>query len=236
MDAVEAETPPESSEPSTESPTPREPAMDAPEVEPPHKPHTGHRWIDLAFGVAALVVSLVSLMTAIHHGKVMEELVATNARQASAAVWPYLQFETSVERGDGENAVKVTLRNNGVGPAKIETFEVSVKGKSVKTWSELLAACCDAPADASAGISTSAVPGRVLPANGAVEVFELRASSTSKDLFGALIAASPTLSAKACYCSVFDQCWVAELRGQAAEKPERAPVASCPTPAVPFSR
>jgi hypothetical protein len=44
----------------------------------PEPRKTGHRAIDFSIAASAIVISLISLAVAIHHGRVQERLVAAN--------------------------------------------------------------------------------------------------------------------------------------------------------------
>jgi len=89
--------------------------MEGPEVHAPHAPHTGNRWWDYAIGGTALLVSLVSLYVAVHHGEIMEKLVAANS-------WPNIEAGGNVVEGKtpGTARFEIGVKNNGVGPARVE--------------------------------------------------------------------------------------------------------------------
>ena len=60
-----------------------------------HQAHrTGHRLLDLAVPVSALLISVVSLVIGIHHGRTMQEMAQANARLVQANSWPLLQYAT----------------------------------------------------------------------------------------------------------------------------------------------
>ncbi|MEF8762487.1 hypothetical protein, partial [Stenotrophomonas sp. A3_2] len=91
--------------------------LEGPEVEG-HVRHTGHRRLDTVLGLAAVVMSATSVGIALHHGRIMEKLVAANT-------WPVLTFDSSNTDYTGKrHVVKLSLQNVGVGPTRIETFEV----------------------------------------------------------------------------------------------------------------
>ena len=55
-----------------------------------HHPHgTGMRWLDVTLGVAATIVSLVSLWLGLHSAHSMEKLVASNS-------FPYVELMRSM--------------------------------------------------------------------------------------------------------------------------------------------
>ena len=103
-----------------------------PEHETVHVPHsTGHRWVDMAVALSALFVSIVSLALAVHHGDAMDRLVAANS-------WPFLMYDTESIDPQGNRRISLKIENSGVGPARIQTFEVWWQGQPVSTASELL--------------------------------------------------------------------------------------------------
>src|SRR3954467_5248927 len=101
------------------------------EIEKPHVHHgkTGTPWYDLALPIAALFVSFVSIFIAWHHGQVMKELVHQNEKLVEANSLPYLQIDTSTLEPDLRTpAFRLTVQNQGVGPARIAEVTVRVKG------------------------------------------------------------------------------------------------------------
>src|ERR1700691_6685808 len=90
---------------------------------------TGHRWIDISVAACALTVSITSLFVAIRHGRSMDRMAEANARLVQANSWPLLQRYQSDVNAQGERVFTLDIVNNGVGPAKVESLEVSWKGQ-----------------------------------------------------------------------------------------------------------
>src|ERR1700761_2477293 len=85
--------------------------------------HTGNGRLDLVLAVSAIFISAVSLAVAIEHGRTERDLVA-------ASSWPFLREILSNESGTSpDSAVAFGVSNGGVGPAKVESFEVFYKGR-----------------------------------------------------------------------------------------------------------
>jgi hypothetical protein len=83
-----------------------------------HAPHrTGFRWLDISLALSAFFIGLISLAVAIHHGKTMDKLVASNS-------YPNIDIEQSNEEdlhdGLGQRPVlNIDLTNTGIAPARI---------------------------------------------------------------------------------------------------------------------
>lgn len=197
-----------------------------------HHPHgTGMRWLDVSLAVCATIVSLVSLWLGLHSSHSMEKLVAANS-------YPYLELmRTQGLRepvpGTDRNftqAVGYSLQNNGVGPARVEWVEMRFKGKAVGDITELLDACCKAPQYAIDGIGIRGNISNALIRPGAtVDMFLWRERATPNPTFDALRSQMDDISYSACYCSVFEECYIATSEDN---KPQ--PVKQCTPPAKPF--
>jgi hypothetical protein len=196
-------------------------------------PHpTGHRWLDISLAASAMCISVVSLVVAILHGRTMERMAEANARLVAANSWPFLEYGTDNTGPNGERTIQLRVMNDGVGPAKVESFEIWWGERPVANPEELLKACCSA-GDASAtmtGVNEGLISPRILRA-GQSESFltmELRPENTVR--WQRLNSERMNLKLRICYCSVFDECWTSGLKTTRAER-----VAECPKPAVPYS-
>ena len=140
--------------------------------------HAGWREkVDFLVAVCALITSIASIWLSVTQSDDMQRLV-------QAQSWPFLGFnssnaESNPVTGKPEAVISLTVENLGVGPAKIQSLEVSYKGKQVTNSRELLRACCG---DVSGQIHeetwhdkypilTSSVVGRVLRAGQAIPMF-----------------------------------------------------------------
>ena len=111
--------------------------LESPEVEPHLHHKTGHSLADKILGVLAVFLSCVSVFIAVSHGRTMERLVAANS-------WPNISFSTSNSNdAHTRNDITLTIRNTGVGPARIDSFEVFYKDKPQTDAAALMKACCD---------------------------------------------------------------------------------------------
>lgn len=206
-----------------------------PDVEAAEIHKTGHRWIDLSVAACALIVSITSLSVAILHGRTMERMADANARLVEANSLPLLQRFSSDVGPHGEPITSIVVANAGVGPAKVASLEVFWNGQPVDSPVDLAIACCGFSADpAKAAVNaeqfqTSSVGGTVMRAGESRSLYVFTQTAASASIADKLRVAGLKLTFKACFCSVFDECWVSDLLTLNPEK-----VQSCPVPARPF--
>jgi hypothetical protein len=226
-----------------------------PEPEPPplehFRPH-GLRPRDFVLPICALFVSVVSLAVAVLHGQAMEKMAEANARLVEANSWPYLQYETGNQADNGDLVIGMSVANAGVGPAKVESFEVSWAGQPVRNQIELLQRCCGldpktlvvaaAPPGASleakiaaakaatkSSIASTFQETGVLEAHKSASFLTLPLTPKTAQVWKRLNDARGEVGLRACYCSVFDECWMSDLRTLRPPK-----VTTCPVPKVQF--
>lgn len=178
--------------------------MDIEEAHTPHKAHTGHRWVDIMLGLAAIVVSGISLSVAVHHGHTMEKLVEANS-------FPNLEMSQTI--ADGES-FSVAIENSGVGPGRVESLELRLGGKAVTTPRELVNALASAHGGSIGGvrIESGNIVGRLVGANRSEEFFKISAAQPDPTAPLQTLKAYGGMDTRLCYCSVFDECYVADSR------------------------
>ncbi len=186
-----------------------------------HHHHTGTRWLDLVLAISAMLVSVVSLFVAIHHGDTMEKMV-------QADTWPYVDFGRSTATPENQPAAVLILSNNGVGPARIETFEVRFKGRPVTDKRAFIKAASGDEGLAEYALHSS-VTDRVISAGSTIEFLKLTPPDTASPAFTQYRRSLAQVSATVCYCSALDACWVRD-----SEKPKPEPVKQCPAVDHPY--
>jgi len=201
---------------------PLQPGPEGPHAHP-HK--TGHARLDVVLALAAVFISGVSLYVAIEHGKTERDLVEANS-------WPFLQ--ASVDAGYGaDRNVTLGLVNVGVGPAKLKWLEVFFNGAPVSSARDLLRRCCGLPvdtrSDANVGLVLDYEVKRVVARDNEVHLVTVLRKTADPAVVARLEHSLPRVKFRACYCSVFDQCWTTDLMGTDADH-----VKVCPTPTAPF--
>jgi hypothetical protein len=217
------------------------------EIERPHVHHrpTGIPWYDLAIPVAALFVSFVSIYIAWHHGKVMQELVYQNEKLVEANSLPYLQIDTSDLEPDLRTPTfRLTVQNQGIGPARIAGVIITVNGQPVPNFNTLVDRCCapgllDAASRGSkqfrgvrnGEVILSTLHDRMIRPSEALDAFDWRVTAANEPIINRLKQgfASNRINTEICYCSVFDDCWV---RTDDDQRP--VPVKQCAVPAVAY--
>jgi hypothetical protein len=178
------------------------------DVEPPEPHKTGHHEIDLIIGGSALFLSLVSLAIAVLHGHTMEKMANANAQLVQANSWPFLQVTTSNTRDNGEKLIALTVKNAGVGPAKIYSSELRYKGAIIHDWGKFLDDCCNVSGASKLSYSSSSDANLgVVRAGEAVNILLVPGSDENRNAWNKLNVARHDVSYKICYCSVFDECW-----------------------------
>lgn len=187
----------------------------------------GHIWFDAGITIAIFLVSISSLIVAIVHSRTLERMADANARLVEANSWPFLHYETS----NGQT-ITMSIVNDGVGPAKIEAIEVKWAGRARRDGLEFLRACC-AFTPNTAIIGYALISGKVLRAGQSIDILGLprtAADDTAWKLFDHA-RLNRALSINVCYCSVFDQCWLADIARFSLRPRE---VDRCTAPALPY--
>lgn len=208
-------------------------------------PLLDRHWAESVLAIGAVVIAAVSLWVAYDTEKTDRELVESQRRLVAASSWPFVQVAENDQTPAGGPGLSLIIMNGGIGPAKVETFELFWQEKAQRNPGELLRACCtghgqsgaasgvDPDIKASLGVSSTSGlvlrPGQVLP------FIFLAQSREDAPVIDALRAGLRNISVRYCYCSAFDECWLAtDHFGRRRDlNPPRVQV--CPQPAVPYS-
>jgi hypothetical protein len=181
-----------------------------PEPEVHHHPHkTGHRWVDFAVPLSAVVVSVISLAVAVHHGNTMKEMAQANARLVQANSWPLLQFATGNASDAGQPEITLNIENAGVGPAKLISLEIFHDGQRIRTPHDVMK-LMDPSGATRPQFHLSVNPPMVLRAGETTLILGMNREG-QEAVWDKLNTLRFELSFRACYCSVFDECWVSDL-------------------------
>ena len=189
-------------------------------AEPPEIKRTGRNWLDTLLGVSAIVVSLTSLYLAYNSNDAMQRLV-------HASSWPFVQLGSGNTSDDGRFEMAFGLENVGTGPARIHSFEILVDGQQLPSGghrlTNMLRACCNAEFEAALDANggdiaaiygaevSSPVAHRFLATNDDITAVRWPRTEANRTLWTALDTArqSGRITMSSCYCSAFDECWIA---------------------------
>ena len=188
------------------------------------------RWLRYIGSGILLVISILSLWVAIRTERANREMVDANYRMVAASSWPFLQLASGNAEENGAPTIALELHNAGVGPAKVETFELFWKGKAYPSAKALLEDCCNEPRLRSWSISTAPSSDFVLRAGDTQRFIGFARIEPSKAMWDRFDRVRfSELTYRVCYCSVFDECWATNLTGLNPRKVKR-----CVPPKVPF--
>jgi hypothetical protein len=197
-------------------------AMEAPVPEKVEVRKTGQHTLDMVTSVCALVISAISIFMAWDNGNDMQKLVHANS-------WPALQLASGNSRDDRTQELYFSVSNAGIGPARVHSFGFWVGGVPVKgEWSieNVARACCEELFNAAVarfggdvsralGNYPSQPVGRTFLSPGQHEiVVSWPRIPDNEKIWDAVDHARWTadrrITTRACYCSVFDECWIAD--------------------------
>jgi hypothetical protein len=193
-----------------------------------HEHKTGLPWLDLVIAVSVVVISVISLVVSIEHGKTMENLVHENERMVAANTLPFLTLEySSLDPVTNKPRQSISVVNGGVGPAIVDWLEIRYRG-SAYTPVELVKACCASAQRAEAKTGSwwyGNISGSLLPARDRRNLL-VATDQADPQTLKAFAGLSGDVTARACYCSVLEECWITDFQ---AARPKR--VKDCAIPA-----
>jgi len=218
-------------EQSTQDPVPpaeEEMPGEMPEVGHAHAPHahgSGIPWLDMIVGLSAIFISVVSLVVSIEHGRTMAKMVDQNEKLVVASTLPLLRLGVYVDGANGADKIRLSVENDGVGPAIVEKFEIRLKGAAQST-DTLFKTCCAQYLDKNGLFHGSYfhISGSVLPAREERDLITILPVGSDNRLNLAFEKAmNNDMSFHACYCSVLEECWETDF--DSSKRPQ--PVKEC---------
>lgn len=162
---------------------------------------------------AAVFVGICALGVSLYQASIMRAQQEELSIQRRAEAWPHLEFG----KGYNTRGFQFVLFNQGIGPAKIESIQLTMDDKPYTSWDALFLQLLP---DSSLSGLQSHMGGRVLPPNKKIDAYIAR-----EPLASALENAISRIRINFCYCSVYDECWLYEetFKGES----ERVPVEAC---------
>ena len=187
-------------------------------VDDPGLSGTERRLVRLSFwqtvlSVVCVFIAVLALYAALTESQAVRQ-------QTAAAVWPFVQL--SVEDFDtGDRAgFMLSVTNSGVGPALVRSVRVVLDGQAMRDWGQVVT---QLGGELNEQVGRSTLSDRVLSPGVRRDLITVTEQRLARQ-FQAMIA-NPENSISYCYCSIFDECWVADSRRQALEP---MTVQSCP--------
>jgi len=166
----------------------------------------------------ALAVSIFALAIGAWQTRLMQG-------QARASVWPHLSIGYTYNSNTDENGFIWRIDNTGVGPARVESVSLTLDGKPMKTWRDVLHGL---GFDSELRFSTTSIAGEVIPPSlnreTAIETIRVNERVAAK----AFREGVDRFRMEVCYCSVYDDCWVAHWQQKSVDAVERCPAIADP--------
>ena len=171
--------------------------------------------------IVALATSFLALSLSAYQARLMNEQTRLMQSQSRASVWPYVSIGYAINDEGERRGYTWQIGNDGVGPARIESVVMTLDGKPVHRWRELFRALFG---DVAVPATYSQIYGRVLPPSTnretTIDALHLTDMAQAKAFF----AAQDRIDMTICYCSVYDDCWIARK-----QEPNVQPAARCET-------
>lgn len=166
-------------------------------------------WItspQMLVSLSAVLLSLCGLFVSLYETSIMRE-------EQYASVWPHVEIGPSLNEND--YALAFLIQNTGVGPANIKAAHIKHNGEIIKNWREIVTRFTEDENYFTGSINL--INGSVLPPRSDQEsIYEFNAdtSNVRKELFYKFRnqILEGNLNINICYCSVYDQCWTADMQ------------------------
>ncbi|GJL97899.1 MAG: hypothetical protein DHS20C06_17160 [Hyphobacterium sp.] len=196
------------------------------------------RAIELTVAVSVVIISVASLYVAVEQSRVMQRTLEAN-------VLPVIQYDTGNYNLPMEEwRLTVSFQNTGIGPADVRYMEMTWDGEAIRDTSQFISRCCvpdsvpeaDRPAYVHDAFRTGqmaflfdTIEGRFLAPQEEVDYIIFRRPDADTQSIGygvwqALDYARHDITVDVCYCSVFDDCWLARFPAQTREPVDMCPV------------
>lgn len=180
--------------------------------------------LDLAIAVCALLISTLAASASWWQARVLQGQTQVLQEQLGAQVWPYI----SVTEGFKDEGVRISVANDGLGPAILRSMSASVDGRPESSFVAILHAILGpnlvqrAPRGDRIGIGIdSGSPGTVVRPGDQSLGFSLR----SRHYSGAFTRGLRRLSFRVCYCAIVPgKCWLSDSASGGDPRPQ----AACP--------
>lgn len=208
-----------------ENPQPEDPALpeeisvEVENVQPP--PAGASEGLFIRLSVLNTIIAVAGVFTgAVALWAALQESDAVR-KQSAAAVWPFVQLSTTDYADEDGAFFALSLTNAGIGPARVDTMYVQLADSVVHDWDEAVTALVPDGTRPVWGQQFSI--GRVLRPGETAELITTRDKNLARAFAAAVL--EPKNRIAFCYCSIFDECWLADSQ-ENIQRPSM--VAKCP--------
>lgn len=198
-----------------------------------------YRSIELLVAGCVVIISLASLFVAVYQGMVMQ-------RTMEASVMPLIQVgHGNYNSETDEWQIKIEVSNTGLGPAQVHYLAMRWNGELITDTSEFMAQCCTPDGlaederqdymislfqEGEMALIFDDVQMRFIAPQETVDFItfdqpDAETQARGLAVWRAVDRARRDITYEACYCSVFDECWVSTFPRQT-----RQPVRQCVAP------
>jgi hypothetical protein len=168
--------------------------------------------VELLIATLALLASAAASIATVVQTRVV-------ANQLSASVWPYLSFDTTFNPG----RAAIAVNNDGLGPAIVRNVRLTIDGKQMTAWHSVLpllivrkAAAGKPGARQATGVDEQDVSfGTVIRPGTSFNVIAVQNKAID---FATMSTVRKRVDMQICYCSILEQCWIADMA--AADQPK----------------
>jgi len=189
------------------------------------------RIIELIVAVSVVVISVVSLFVAVEQSRVQRQML-------QASVLPVIQYGTGNYNLPAEEwRLTLNFTNTGIGPAELQILDVRWNDASIGDFAEFIMACCvpqripenerqayllDVYRSGELQFIFDSVQGRFFAPGESVDYISARRPDPETqprgfEIWSNLDRVRHELDAEICYCSVFEDCWLARFPAQTRE-------------------
>ncbi len=168
----------------------------------------------------ALTVSAMALAVGSYQTFLMQRQTRLMQVQARASVWPRVDISYAYDDSGSNAGFRLRLENNGVGPAIVRWVRVTMDGKAIHHWTQVLSAVIDAKGTAHAEFS--GVRNVVIPPSTNRDTLITALSVHDADIAKKIYDARDRLDMEVCYCSVYEDCWTSSWKDS-----QKQPTAVC---------
>lgn len=170
--------------------------------------------------IVAMIVGMTALFVAWDQSQIMR-------KEQHANVLPIITVLAGFSTNSAQHTMLIEIENNGVGPALIQTAELSVGQLKVDSWPTMSNDLLPEPLRSGYSTSFGTAVGALSDGQRKVLARVTWPRSEENDeafqvLQSAVLGSDQAGDLSVCYCSVFDRCWIVNRESQ--NRPQRVEV------------